>query len=108
MSVEIIISPSAKADIRDIYEYISFELVATHSAKRITNQILDRISLLGGNPEMFPFYPEEPLYSKEIRFFPVEKYLVFYKFNNNKVKVGRIIYGGRSIPKQITNTIDFE
>ena len=54
-------------------------------------------------------YEEEPLHSMGIRFFPVENYLVFYLPNETEgiVNIVRIMYGGRDIRKQLSNTIKF-
>ena len=82
MSWNIVYSEQARLDLRRIYEYISNEL-------------------------RHHLYEEEPWHSMGIRFFPVDNYLVFYLPNETEeiVNIVRIMYGGRDIRKQLSNTI---
>lgn len=108
MIYEIVLSESAKTDLKDIYRYIYSELQVPETAKNIVRKILSKIDQLNEMPERYRFYPEEPMYSNEIRFFTVANYLVFYKVSKNKntVFISRIIYGGRNIRKQLIEIIE--
>ncbi len=50
-------------------------------------------------PNRNRLYEEEPWYSRGLRFFPVDNYLVFYKTNDETetVYIVRIMYGGRDV-----------
>ena len=51
-------------------------------------------------------YEEDPWHNEGLRFFPVDKYLVFYlpDENKNTVDIVRIMYGGRDIHRQFSET----
>ena len=57
------------------------------------------ISYLNEMPEMYPIYPDIPLF----RFIVVEDYLVFYRFieERNLIEIHRILYGRMDIPTHI-------
>ena len=52
-------------------------------------------------PERFPIYTEEPWKSLEMRWLPVDNYLVFYFTDETaqSVDIARIMYRGRDIRK---------
>ena len=59
-------------------------------------------------PNRTRLYEEEPWHSRGLRFFPVDNYLVFYKTDDETetVYVVRIMYGGRDVHKQLSQTED--
>ena len=93
----------AKRDLRDIYEYIAYELLAPETAVGQTKRIMKKIRTLDEMPMRFQLYGEEPWHSKGLRFFPVDNYLVFYlpDETKNTVSIVRIMYGGRDIHRQL-------
>ena len=92
MSWNIVYSEQARKDLRNIFEYIAYELLVPDDM-----------------PLRHHLYEEEPWHSMGIRFFPVDNYLVFYLPNETEgiVNIVRIMYGGRDIRKQLSNTIKF-
>ena len=64
---------------------------------------MSSIRTLDSIPKRNRLYEEEPWYSKELRFFPVNNYLVFYRVEDESstVYVVRIMYSGRDIRKQL-------
>lgn len=96
----------ARCDLRDIYEYIAYELLAPEAAAGQTQRIMKEIRALEEMPMRFRLYGEEPWHSEGLRFFPVDNYLVFYlpDETQNTVNIIRIMYDGRNIRKQLSET----
>ncbi len=71
-----------------------------------TQRIMKEIRALDEMPMRFRLYEEEPWHSEGLRFFPVDNYLVFYLADETQNTVGivRIMYGGRDIRKQLSET----
>lgn len=70
---------------------------------------MNEIRGLDEMPMRFRLYEDEPWHSRGLRFFPVDNYLVFYlpKEFTNTVDIIRIIYGGRDIRRQLSETVEF-
>lgn len=106
MSSGVIYSARARQDLRNIYEYISYDLLVPETATRQTRRIMKEIRLLDEMPMRHRLYDDEPWHSQGVRFFPVDNYLVFYlpDETKNTVYIVRIIYSGRDIKKQLSET----
>ena len=87
------ISSQADKDIRAIYEYIAISLLSPENADAQLSRLEDRINHLDRLPKRFPKY------KNDIRFMPVDNYLVFYTVDDNSkdVSVLRVMYGKRDI-----------
>ena len=109
MSWEIRYTDEARWDLRDVFEYISFELLESDTAKRLVRQIMEDAGKLNHMPMRHRLYDDEPWHSQGLRFFPVKNYLVFYcpEEKTQTVYIVRIIYGGRDVRKQLSEDIDF-
>ena len=77
MRFDIQISEQADKDLREIYEYIAFELLNPISAAGQIDRLENAISKLDHMPERFRRYEREPWYNKGLRVFPVDNCLVF-------------------------------
>lgn len=106
MSWKIIYSDRARHDLRNIYEYIAYDLFVPQTAAGQTQRIMKEIRSLYEMPMRYRLYEEEPWRSQGIRFFSVNNYLVFYlpDESKNTVHIVRIMYGGRNIKKQLSET----
>lgn len=106
MSFHVVYSAEARQDLRDIYQYIAFELLEPETAAGQANRIMNEISSLDEMPMRHRRYEEEPWYSQGLRVMPVDNYLVFYlpDETNKTVSIIRIMYGGRDISKQLNET----
>jgi toxin ParE1/3/4 len=91
------ISAQADKDIRAIYEYIALTLMSPENANAQLSRLEDRINKLDNLPKRFPKY------KNEIRFMPVDNYLVFYTVEDvsKNVSVLRVMYGKRNIEKTL-------
>lgn len=91
------ISSQADKDIRAIYEYIALSLMSPENADAQLSRLEERINNLDNLPKRFP------IYKNDIRFMPVDNYLVFYTVDDNlkNVSVLRVMYGRRDIENSI-------
>ena len=103
MSWNIVYTARARCDLRNIYEYIAYDLLAPETAIGQTQRIMKEIRALNEMPLRFRLYDEEPWHGAGLRFFPVDNYLVFYlpDESKNTVSIVRIMYGGRNIRGQL-------
>ena len=106
MKYKVMYTARAKKDLRDIFNYISEELLASENAAGQTERIMSAIRKLAAMLDRNRRYEEEPWHSRGLRFFPVDNYLVFYKTGDETeiVYVVRIMYGGRDIHKRLSQT----
>ena len=79
MKYKVMYTAGAKRDLRNIFRYISEELLAPQNAARQTKRIMTAIRKLDTMANRNRLYEEEPWHSRKLRFFPVDNYLVFYK-----------------------------
>ncbi len=78
MIFEIAISDQADIDLRNIYEYILFELQSPENAAGQLDQLEESIMGLDQMPERFREYENEPWHSLDLRIMPVDNYCVLY------------------------------
>jgi len=106
MNWEIEFTDQAKQDLRDILDYITYELQEPKVAVNLVRQITKEILSLNQMPMRYQLYGEEPWQSQGLRCFPVKNYLIFYYPDEAKstVYAVRVIYGGRDISRQLSET----
>ena len=107
--MKVVYTIRARQDLRDIYDYIAFTLLAPDAAKNTTERILEAARGLQSMPERNPLYKEEPWHSLGVRFIPVKNYIVFYTVNTDAdtVSIARIMYGARDISHQLEETTEW-
>ena len=107
MTYNIVYSAQAKRDLRSIYEYIAFKLLAPVTAGKQAQRIMNELLNLSEMPMRYRLYDEEPWSSYGLRVCPIGNYLAFYFVMEhlNTVNVVRIMYGGRDIKKQLDEII---
>ena len=108
--MRIVYTYAARQDLREIYEYIAFTLLAPETARALTDKIMSEIRSLEKLSERNPLYRDEPWHSLSIRSMKVKNYLVFYTLQKEceTVTVVRILYGGRDISRQLEETIELQ
>ena len=96
-SWEIIITPEAAKELRDIHHYIADSLQAPGAAKKQVEQILKTIHSLDSMPMRYPLYEKDPWHARGLRKVGVGKFLVFYLPNEatGEVVIFHVFYGGR-------------
>ena len=97
------ISDQADVDLRNIYEYIAFELQSPENAGGQLDRLEESIMSLDRMPERFRQYEKEPWHSRGLRIMPVDNYCVLYIPDTEKavVTIIRVMYGGRDIDTQL-------
>lgn len=103
MNYEVEISEQADTDLRGIYEYIAFTLLAPENASGQIDRLEEIILSLEQYPMRHRAYEKEPWHSRGLRVLPVDNYVVFYIPNEEMavVTVIRVLYGGRNIDKEL-------
>jgi toxin ParE1/3/4 len=103
MIYRIDMTEQADRDLRNIYEYISFELQSPESAANQIIRLENEIMTLDEMPERFRLYENEPWRSRGLRIMPVDNYCVFYILDKEDavVVIFSIIYSGRDIETQL-------
>lgn len=96
---KVIYSLQAADDLKDIYYYIAFELSVPDTAKNQVNRIRKSIRSLDFMPARFPIVDWEPWQSMNMHKVSVDKFVVFYLVDSDKlcVTIIRIVYSGRDI-----------
>ena len=103
MIYEVITTEQAEDDLRSVYKYIAFELLAPDHAKGQLERLEKYIFGLEEFPERFRQYEKEPWHSRGLRVMPVDNYLVFYIPDKGTatVTIIRVVYAGRDVDKQL-------
>ena len=93
----------ARQDLRNILDYITFDLQEPQIAVNLVRTITEEILSLDQIPMRYRLYDEEPWRTQGLRYFPVKGYLIFYRPDavQEAVHIVRIIYGGRDISRQL-------
>ena len=103
MNWKVEVTDRARRDLRNILDYIMYELHEPQTALNLMRRITEEIISLDQMPLRYRLYEEEPWKSQGLRYFPVKKYLIFYypeEFSGT-VYVIRALYGGRDIGSQL-------
>ena len=92
-------SAEARQDLRDIYEYIAFVLLAPENAIGQLRRLEKGILSLKEYPMRHRKYEKEPWKNRGLRVLPVDNYALFYIANERlkKVSIVRVMYSGRNI-----------
>ena len=90
MKYKVMYTAGAKKDLRNIFRYISEELLAPENAAGQAERIMTAIRKLDTMPNRNRLYEEEPWHSRGLRFFPVGNYLVFYKTDDETIDFSNV------------------
>ena len=106
MSWAVEYTATARQDLRNIYEYIAYNLLSPEIAAGQIQRIIHNVRALDEMPMRHSLCAYEPWRSQGLRFLPVDNYIVFYlpRESINTVDIVRIMYGGRDIQKQLSET----
>ena len=102
MIYDVTITDKAEVDLREIYEYIAFSLLAPENAKKQLDRLETHIMELSNLPYRFREYDKEPWRSRGLRVMPVDNFVVFYIPDDEGqiVSVIRVMYEGRDIDSE--------
>ena len=106
MKYEVFTTEQATADLRAIFEYIAYDLLAGQNALNQLDRLEQAILSLDEMPEWYHLYDKEPWKERNLRIMPVDNYLVFYIPHSEEktVTVIRVMYGRRDIDAQLKQT----
>lgn len=106
MKYEVFTTEQAATDLRAIFEYIAYELLAGENAIKQLDRLEEAILSLDEMPERYQLYDKEPWRERNLRIMPVDNYLVFYipQEEDKTVTVIRVMYGRRDIDAQLKQT----
>jgi plasmid stabilization system protein ParE len=89
--LKVVFSAKARADLRDIALYIAED--NPPAARRFSQRLRRQALKIGDAPRAYPLVPRHE--RSEIRRYPFRAYLVFYRIEDGRVAVLRIIHGSR-------------
>ena len=103
MTFQINITRQAEDDLRNVFEYIAYELQSVQNAAGQLGRLEKAILSLDQMPMRYRTYEKEPWHSRGLRVMPVDNYLVFYIPYPDAltVEIIRVMYGGRDIDTQL-------
>lgn len=84
MIYEVEVSEQADRDLREIFEYIAFELQSPENASGQLERLEEQILSLDTMPERYRKYEKEPWKSRGLRVLPVDNYVVLYIPDSDK------------------------
>ena len=97
------ISEKAESDLKEIFEYVAFELLSVQTAFDLFERLEKSILNLNQMPNRHIAYEKEPWKSRGLRVMPVGNYIVLYIVDEESavVNIVRVMYGGREIEAQL-------
>ena len=103
MIYEVEVSEQADSDLREIFEYIAFELQSPENASGQLDRLEEQMLSLYTMPERYRKYEKEPWKSRGLRVLQVDNYVVLYIPDSDKkvVTILRVMYAGRDIANQL-------
>lgn len=103
MIYKVEVSEQADNDLREIFEYIAFELQSPENASGQLERLEKQILSLDTMPERYRKYEKEPWKSRGLRVLPVDNYVILYIPDSDKkvVTILRVMYVGRNIESQL-------
>lgn len=106
MKYKVNVTAQAATDLRTIFEYIAYDLLAGQNAVNQLDRLEQAILSLDEMPERYSLYDKEPWKERNLRIMPVDNYLVLYipQKEEKTVTVIRVMYGRRDIDAQLKQT----
>ena len=89
------LSAEARRDLKGIQDYITDEQESPLTAVKVIDMILDRIEDLLTFPNTGTLLFPKVNFPTNYRYARAAGYLIFYRYENNKIFVDRIIHGKR-------------
>jgi len=99
MEIRIEWSEQSEIQLKDIFDYYSFE-VSPRIARKLINRILDRVSILEINPSAGPKEEFLDEYPEEFRYLVESNYKIIYWKNGNIITIASV-FDCRQNPEKI-------
>lgn len=95
---EIEFTEDARDEIREIYEYISENLVNESAAKRLMRKMRDSVMDLAESPKIYAKIEKKDRMKREFRRMVVDNFIVLYTIDEEKktIYISHMYYGRRN------------
>lgn len=95
---EIEFTEDARDEIRDIYEYISKNLVAEEAAKRLMRKMRQSVMDLAESPKIYMKIEKKDKRKREFRRMVIDNFVVLYTIDENKknIYISHMYYGRKN------------
>jgi toxin ParE1/3/4 len=88
-------TPQADSDLDDIWHYVATRSASLDAADRFIDSLTDRFFLLASHPNIGRARDED--LRPGLRSFPVGKYIIIYRIQDEDVLILRVLRGSRNI-----------
>lgn len=92
-----ILTPEADQDLDDIWEYIALDDI--EAADRWDSKLRDAFDLLARNPRAG--HTRKDLTDELVLFWPVDRYLIIYRVQQDAILILAVTQGARDIPSYL-------
>jgi plasmid stabilization system protein ParE len=89
------LSAEARRDLKNIQNYIADEKESPRTALKVVEKILDKIENLLSLPDSGSLLSPKVNFPTNYRYAKADGYLIFYRHENDRIFVDRIIHGRR-------------
>ena len=89
-------SKIATEDLRKITDYISYVLLNPSASEKLVYEFFDALERISLFPLSCSLVQNKLIKEQGLRKLIVQKYILFYKFEENEIRVVRILYGMRN------------
>jgi len=96
LPVKLALSDEARRDLKQIQDYIANEKESPQTALKVIEGILDKIENLLDFPDSGTLLSPKVNFPTNYRYIRATGYLIFYRHENNRIFVDRIIHGRRN------------
>lgn len=95
---DVVYLPTAKRELEEAVSYIAVELSAPDAALALMDDLDEAVRALSDMPYRHPIYHSVYALRREVRFFPIKNYNVFYVIDEEQksVEIQRVLYRGRN------------
>lgn len=100
---EVKFSEQSIEDMRNIHDYIAYELLSPENARKQVGRIIAKAESLDCTPTRNPLYDSEKWRERGLRRMVADNFLIFYIIENDtkQVQIISVVYGGRDVDKTL-------
>lgn len=95
---EVEFTEDCRDEIREIYKYISENLVNKDAAKRLMREMKENVMNLSETPKLYPIIDKKDRRKREFRRMLIKNYVILYTLDENekKVYISHMYYGRKN------------
>ncbi|MFI3129280.1 MAG: type II toxin-antitoxin system RelE/ParE family toxin [Bacillota bacterium] len=95
----------AKSDLKEILDYIKFELMNPKAAFDFASKVFDCVDMACENPNIYQMVDNDLITDERVRRIVVDNYVVFFRIDNEILTVLRLLYARRNVSEIMNETI---